>query len=752
MKKNLLVLVFAMLCFKISNAQFGVPCTDLFISEYVSPGAGHAGDKTVEVYNPSSTSINLSGYKLVQYSNGTCTPTSTFTFPNKVIASGDVYVINNGATGVDPVVVAARDTTWGSLNFNGNDWLMLKNALGDTLDIFGQMCVNPGTAWVFPNGDSTKYMTLVRNPSIHNGTKTFSQWQTEWVASPMNTLSNLGSHTMNPCSSTTPSINFQVVATTVAESVGTVNLAVKLNSASPNTVTVDVQVALGSATGGSDYTFTNQTLTFPANSIAPQFTSVTIIDDAIIESTEAIKFRILNPTNGAILGTDSFEYVSITDNDFASPTFYFATPTSKIVTESNITFPVLVYLGSPSANNSSVTPVITSATNATAGVDYSFSVPTNNLYFLANSSGPDTIWVTIKDDCIHELKDSITIALRNPSGANIIGADSLYKISITDNDAIPTVSFSTTTPTLNENAGTYNVNVSIQTPNCDTTQVTVSLVGGNAIAGTDYTATLPVTVTFLPNSTTSQVVPIMIIDDAIVEGLDSIMLQLSNPTNGATMLMSTKKIYIKDNDTLAVTKVNFVNTTVTKTEADGLINIALSITNPTNAAITLPFTISGTCTANLDDTIFSTSPITIAANATSANIQLNIIDDILIENNENVIINLGTPTNAILGTNTTFTLTITDNDFNGINSISSNNKLSVYPNPATNQLTIHANQFSINSIKITNLLGQEQLVNQHLNKSTLDTIINVSSLPNGIYFIKAIDEKGNLISSKFTKQ
>jgi hypothetical protein len=230
------------------------------------------------------------------------------------------------------------------------------------------------------------------------------------------------------------------------------------------------------------------------------------------------------------------------------------------------------------------------------------------------------------------------------------------------------------------------------------------------------------------------------------------MLQLSNPTNGATMLMSTKKIYIKDNDTLAVTKVNFVNTAVTKTEADGLINIALSITNPTSSAITLPFTISGTCTANLDDTIFTTSPITIAANATSANIQLNIIDDILIENNENVIINLGTPTNAILGTNTTFTLTITDNDFNGINSISSNNKLSVYPNPATNQLTIHANQFSINSIKITNLLGQEQLVNQHLNKSTLDTIINVSSLPNGIYFIKAIDEKGNLISSKFTKQ
>jgi predicted extracellular nuclease len=113
MKKNVLVLVFAFMCFKISNAQFGVPCTDLFISEYLSPGAGHAGDKSVEIYNPSSVAISLAGYKLAQYSNGTCNPTSTFSFPNKVLAPGDVYVINNGATGVDASVVLARDTTWG---------------------------------------------------------------------------------------------------------------------------------------------------------------------------------------------------------------------------------------------------------------------------------------------------------------------------------------------------------------------------------------------------------------------------------------------------------------------------------------------------------------------------------------------------------------------------------------------------------------------------------------------------------------
>ncbi|MFM2047560.1 MAG: hypothetical protein RI955_106 [Bacteroidota bacterium] len=751
MKKNLLLIVFAFLCCKVSNAQYGVPCTDLFISEYIEPGTGHSGDKAIEIYNPSSTAIDIFGYKLMQFSNGACTPNVTFNFNHKLVQPNDVYVIT--ATGLttsadSAVLFAVRDTFYGSINFNGDDVIMLKNATGDTLDIFGNLnCIDPGNNWQLAGGDSTQNITLVRKPSIHNGTKTFSQFQNEWIAYPTNTLTNLGSHTMNPCSSANPAVSFSTIQTTVLESAGTISLAVQLNSACPNQVTIDVQVALGSATSGSDYTFINQTLTF-----APNVTSlnayVTIIDDALIESTEAIKFRLLNPTNGAVLGTDSFEYVSITDNDFAAPTFHFSTPTFKTINESNITFPVLVNLGSPSANASTIDAIIKVA-NATPTIDYTIA---NNgtMNFAASSTIPDTIWVTIKDDCIHESLDSIYLVLRNPSGSNVVGTDSIFKIFIGDNDAIPSVSFSTTTPSLNENVGVYNLNVSIQTPNCDTTKVTVNVVGGSAISGTDYTATLPVTVVFLPNSTTTQVIPITIIDDAIVEGLDSIMLQLSNPTNGATILMPTKKIYIKDNDTLAVTSVSFVNSFVSKTESDGLVNIALAVTNPTNLAITVPFTISGLCTQNVDDTFFTTSPLTIPANATSTNIQVNIIDDILVESAENVIITLGTPTNAVLGSISSFTLYITDNDANGIASIKANNKLSIYPNPVENQLTISNNLYSLTTIEIVDLLGRNCIsINNHNSKIIS---VGVNTLSKGIYFVKATDEKGNIYNSKFTKQ
>jgi predicted extracellular nuclease len=90
--KKLFTIVFIFSAFLSVKAQshVGQPCTDLFISEYVSPqGTGVSGNKTIEIYNPSSSAINLSGYLIKTYANGSCTAgTSQFHFPNKNLAAG----------------------------------------------------------------------------------------------------------------------------------------------------------------------------------------------------------------------------------------------------------------------------------------------------------------------------------------------------------------------------------------------------------------------------------------------------------------------------------------------------------------------------------------------------------------------------------------------------------------------------------------------------------------------------------------
>ncbi|NQX98180.1 MAG: T9SS type A sorting domain-containing protein [Flavobacteriales bacterium] len=81
----------------------------------------------------------------------------------------------------------------------------------------------------------------------------------------------------------------------------------------------------------------------------------------------------------------------------------------------------------------------------------------------------------------------------------------------------------------------------------------------------------------------------------------------------------------------------------------------------------------------------------------------------------------------------------------GINELS-NESLSVYPNPAKNQLTITNNQSQILNISIIDITGK-----------TVKTIIgnvstvNVSGLTKGIYFLQVQTEKG-LLNSKFIRE
>jgi PKD repeat protein len=78
------------------------------------------------------------------------------------------------------------------------------------------------------------------------------------------------------------------------------------------------------------------------------------------------------------------------------------------------------------------------------------------------------------------------------------------------------------------------------------------------------------------------------------------------------------------------------------------------------------------------------------------------------------------------------TITIADS-LTGINNINSRDDgITVYPNPATNELFISATQ-KINSIAISNRLGQTVLQNQY-NSETIN--VGIANLPPGIYFIK----------------
>ncbi|MCL1039724.1 ExeM/NucH family extracellular endonuclease [Shewanella submarina] len=127
---------------------------DLIITEYVE---GSSLNKAVEIYNPTSASIDLSAYQLDIYFNGSTSANTRISLSGN-LAAGDVYVVADD--GADPAILAVTDLTSSASFFNGDDAIVLQKN-GTVVDSLGQVGVDPGSEW--GSGDlSTANNTLRR--------------------------------------------------------------------------------------------------------------------------------------------------------------------------------------------------------------------------------------------------------------------------------------------------------------------------------------------------------------------------------------------------------------------------------------------------------------------------------------------------------------------------------------------------------------------------------------------------------------
>ncbi len=85
--------------------------------------------------------------------------------------------------------------------------------------------------------------------------------------------------------------------------------------------------------------------------------------------------------------------------------------------------------------------------------------------------------------------------------------------------------------------------------------------------------------------------------------------------------------------------------------------------------------------------------------------------------------------------------------FDGINENLNNNHLTLYPNPATNTITLEA-ETELKEIEIIDISGKSVLQKQAL--STNKITLNIERLPSGIYLVKAKTTQG-ILMKKFMK-
>jgi outer membrane protein assembly factor BamB len=97
-----------------------------------------------------------------------------------------------------------------------------------------------------------------------------------------------------------PLVQFEIAATSVPETAGTLVVTVTLSGPSPQTITLDYATLDGTATVGSgDYEARSGTLTFAPGETSQTIT-IPLLDDGIAESAEAFQIVFSNPVNAAL--------------------------------------------------------------------------------------------------------------------------------------------------------------------------------------------------------------------------------------------------------------------------------------------------------------------------------------------------------------------------------------------------------------------------------------------------------------------
>jgi predicted extracellular nuclease len=166
----------SLLAISISSLMvFNVAAQDVLISEYIE---GSSNNKAIELYNPSSTAIDLSNYVLSFYFNGNTAATTNIALDGNIAANSTFVIADNDASA--EILALAQQTSTASF-FNGDDAIVLShNNL--VIDSLGQVGTDPGSQW--GTGDlSTQNNTLRRDATqliadtIIDDEVTFTGWQ-----------------------------------------------------------------------------------------------------------------------------------------------------------------------------------------------------------------------------------------------------------------------------------------------------------------------------------------------------------------------------------------------------------------------------------------------------------------------------------------------------------------------------------------------------------------------------------------------
>lgn len=409
----------------------------------------------------------------------------------------------------------------------------------------------------------------------------------------------------------------------------------------------------GTASNGIDYVALSGTVTIPAGQVSASFT-VTPLNDSFVEGTETVAATILsNPSYN--IGNPGAATVLMIDDD--SPGITLAA-TDASAAEAAANTGTFTFTRSDSTTDP-LTIYFSVSGSAINGADY---LPVGSSIVIPGGSASAPLTVTPVDDAIKENSETVVITLApSPTSTYSVTTTTPQTVTISDNDSggLVGVGFASATSSGLENEFIVSVTVSLSAASSVPVTVNYAFGGGTASNPADYVFDPPQPLYFSPGTVTQSIF-VLVKDDTLVEPAETIVITLSDPVNAVLDALTSHTHTILDNDSGGTVSITAGDANASESGLDtGTFRI--SRTGPATSDLPVSFQVTGTASSPSDHLPLGTSAV-IPAGQSYVDLVITPIDDQTPEPMETVVVTLTSAPGAAIGSPSTATVFIADND------------------------------------------------------------------------------------------
>lgn len=338
----------------------------------------------------------------------------------------------------------------------------------------------------------------------------------------------------------------------------------------------------------------------------------------------------------------------------SAPSVTLSTGTSSFSSESGST---TVKATLSSAYYTDVTVQLALSGTATQNTDYTLGATTLTIY-AGQTSASTTLSCT--SDVLDEDDETVIIDISSVTNGTESGTQQ-KTVTIVDNDAMPTITLSTPQTSVTEGTGTYFDFTATLSAVSGRTVVVYFTHGGTATWNSDYIIFTPIITNMIViapgelSSTTS----FIYFNDTQYESSETVIIGIDSIENGTANGTQQFTVTINDNDAKPTVTLSTASTGFSESGTNST-QITATLSAASGMATTVNLGYSGTATFNTDYTV--PASITIPAGSTSASITITATNDSRDENDETIIVDITSVTNATESGTQQKTMTLYDDD------------------------------------------------------------------------------------------